>query len=103
MVFKEIEINIFSVAIVQYMSEESERLSSWYSLSSAKLSSYVSSIDPSPLRMIGRQLSLESELRVDITQTQNKPQKRYVKDTRRGRQRTNTETQNNKDKKEASD
>lgn len=62
MLFEVIEINRFFGVIVQYMSEESERLSSWYSLSSAKLSSYVSSIDPSPLRMIGRRLSLESEL-----------------------------------------
>lgn len=101
MVFKEIEINVFPGVIVQYMLEESEWLSSWYSLSSAKLSSYVSSIDPSPLRMIGRRLSLESELRVDITQTQNKPQQTYVKDTHRGCQQTSRETQKNK--KEASD
>lgn len=100
--FKEIELNIFSCVTVQYMSEESEWLSSWYSLSSAKLSSYVSSIDPSPLRMIGRRLSLESELRVDITRTQNKPQKTYAKDTHRKCQQTSRETQN-KDKKEASD
>lgn len=46
----------------QYMSEESEWSSPRYSLSSPKLSSYVSSVDPSPLRMNGRRLSLESEL-----------------------------------------
>lgn len=92
------------------MSEESEWVSSWYSLSSAKLSSYVSSIDPSPRRMIGSRLSLESELRGggggwgagDIPQTQNKPQKTYVKDTHRGCQQTSRDNKDKKKKKSRS-
>lgn len=46
----------------RYISAESVLWSLRYSLSSTKLSSYVSSTDASSLRMMGKRLSLESEL-----------------------------------------